>query len=1012
MIRLLGTIVCFILCAPIALAQVQPDPWDPLDDAPSNATLLASPTPQLATHGAHTLSSTDQADWFAVDLEAGRNYQFTTQGESDTFGALFSPDGGEILRDDDDNGNGNNFQIVFEPAQTGRYLLRITQFSLDQSSSYVLAYQQILPSGNDPWDPADNAFSGATLLPTPTEQPQQHGPHQIGSGDASDWFSVFLQAGQTYTFYTEGMADTLGELYQPDGRTLITRKNNTRDGFNVELIISPAADGFYFIRVGLNQEAGPQSYHLVYAATGTVPQPLDAWDPADDAFENATTLDAPQQNPLQHGPHQLGGYDEADWFRFVLEAGTLYEFSSDNPTGRLVGELFEADGETPVIQDDVVGSQEQIAIRFRPDETQRYLLRVTEFSGGEAAYTLTLRTVEEDPGLLPDAWDPADDQRSTATPLEPAQTTAVAHGPHTLSLNDTADWFFMTLNVGVAYEIWSTGNADLKAALFLPEETEPLLSDDDSGPPPSNFSMRIEPAQDGVYALRVEMFNPGAQGEYTLNYRIVNPPGPNQDGWDPQDDTLQGATPLNPPTVLSQRHGPHRLSDNDRQDWFQINLMAGITYQFSSAGTGDPKAALFAPDGVTEVAGDDDNGSGLHFHFAYTPQEPETYLLQVTEAQGGSAVYDLQYQASEDPPQVLALDPIELFSLNAFDGLTVVPGGFEMLPPGEIFIGQTPGGPDEMTDGVGIVLTVSPGEVAAVQLPTVPAATGNLLARVSVRSSGAGASIAFGGFIPFPNQDEDATVLEFLETNILFSQDSGIYQSQYQKLLLLAHQEGSGIAPYLQVAHEGNSDEEITVYFDNLEVFALPPSGLLPASLFDAGLQPAEPTASVETTQLDLLAQPFSPIPGGFEEDEPGSWSVGDIPDPLNQTRDGQGIQLTADPLQVMLLLFDALPSHQKTILLQARIYGENTLADPLTFGALEGNLDASLSVNASRNLSPFEEYGYVQILFTPQSGSFMPIIQLFNGLTFEGQSTLSIDELWIHHLPSEGNIPASLFYP
>src|SRR5262245_44180957 len=93
-----------VLAAAAAALALSPDSFDPGDDTGTGATLLGTPAATEATHGPHTLTDTDTADWFAFDLEAGVTYTFFSTGSDDTVATLYgdSADSDEIAISDDD----------------------------------------------------------------------------------------------------------------------------------------------------------------------------------------------------------------------------------------------------------------------------------------------------------------------------------------------------------------------------------------------------------------------------------------------------------------------------------------------------------------------------------------------------------------------------------------------------------------------------------------------------------------------------------------------------------------------------------------------------------------------------------------------------------------------------------------------------------------------------------------------------------------------------------------------
>jgi hypothetical protein len=116
------------------------------------------------------------------------------------------------------------------------------------------------------------------------------------------------------------------------------------------------------------------------------------------------------------------------------------------------------------------------------------------------------------------------------------------------------------------------------------------------------------------------------------------------DEWDPQDDT--GATaPLIAVGGTTLAHGPHTLDAVDTNDWFRVELEAGMPCRLESSGLLDTRAFLYADAaGTVEVANDDQGGTNDNFNLVYLPMASGTYYLKVQEfLAGAGGSYTLRY---------------------------------------------------------------------------------------------------------------------------------------------------------------------------------------------------------------------------------------------------------------------------------------------------------------------------------------------------------------------------------
>ncbi len=103
------------------------------------------------------------------------------------------------------------------------------------------------------------------------------------------------------------------------------------------------------------------------------------------------------------------------------------------------------------------------------------------------------------------------------------------------------------------------------------------------------------------------------------------------DNWDPTDNTYLGGTSLGEPGPDVRSHGPHTLGLSDLSDWFRFELTADVTYLFESEGDIDTTANLYAGDGTTILASDDDGGDDLNFLLVHTPEITGVVYLHVEQ---------------------------------------------------------------------------------------------------------------------------------------------------------------------------------------------------------------------------------------------------------------------------------------------------------------------------------------------------------------------------------------------
>ncbi|MFH1740042.1 MAG: hypothetical protein ABIH23_13615 [bacterium] len=507
------------------------------------------------------------------------------------------------------------------------------------------------PAG-DEWDPDDDSYRGSTDLGKPTSIGQTDGPHSLSNNDRSDWFQFTLIGDQQYTFWSTGDCDTFGTLYGDDGWIQRDCDDDSGIGNNFRIVYTPVKKGTCFLRVSLKDPADSGSYVLHW--TGPEPPPADGWDPDDDVLEGATVLSPVIEGPriehdvYLHGPHTLSPLDLYDWFQFDLREG-WHEFwsSGESDTDATLYQLLANGSLEEIVWDHSRGIGKDFANFYRVKVSGTYLLRVqTEDVGENGSYMLHACETGSD------AWDPADDLYSRATPLGVPPSSVKEHKGHTMldgeSGLDESDWFQFFLSEGVSHEFWSVGNAIVRGRLYRFDGILTRIKSDSLSGPDRNFLIEYTPESDGYYLLEVRTTY--VPSSYDLCYcRTVH-----GDGWDPADDWRRGATDLEEPLWSEHTNGPHTLSLLDPEDRFRFTLSKGVLYEFWSTGETNTVGQLLDEAGST-LAMNYQSGEDKNFLIRYMPKVAGLYYLEVSradEGSGGLHSYVLHYRKAPLETQV------------------------------------------------------------------------------------------------------------------------------------------------------------------------------------------------------------------------------------------------------------------------------------------------------------------------------------------------------------------------
>ena len=285
-------------------------------DLPADTTTPGTVAVGGSARGA--IETARDADWFAVELVAGRTYVFDLQGSSTGDGTLVDPylrgvhdaDGALISgTNNDDGGTGRNSRVTFTPTEDGTYYVAAGGYGTGEGT-YVLAVTQMGTSGGDL--PADTTTPGTVAVGGSARG-------TIETGGDQDWFAVELGAGRAYVFDLQGAPTGDGTLADPylrgvhdaDGALISgTLNDNGGTGRNSRVTFTPTEDGTYYVAAsGYGTDAGT----YVLAVTQTDDLPADTTTPGTVAVGGSA-----------RGTIETGS--DADWFAVELVAGRTYVF--------------------------------------------------------------------------------------------------------------------------------------------------------------------------------------------------------------------------------------------------------------------------------------------------------------------------------------------------------------------------------------------------------------------------------------------------------------------------------------------------------------------------------------------------------------------------------------------------------------------------------------------------------------------------------------------------------------
>ena len=610
------------------------------DDHP--ATTDTTATVAVGGTATGTIDEGGDQDWFAVELQAGREYRIEIKGSPTGDGSLSDPylrgihdAAGTLLREtsNDDGGEGYNSSLTFSASETGTFYISAGAFGRN-TGTYTVSVQDL--SSLDDYSASPASAGTVAVDGTATGD--------IEDADDIDWFAVELAAGQEYRIEVRGAPTSDGTLSDPYLRgvydaseTLLPSSQNDDGGTSLNSLLeftAPSA-GTYYIAAGA---FGSNTGTYTVAVTN-----LGSTDDHGDTIGTAGTVAV--------GGSVAGSIEEAsdtDWFAVDLQAGREYIIDLEgSPSGDgslsdpYLRGIYSSDGAlVPSSGNDDSNGSLNSQVSFVPDTSGTFYIAAGAYGSATGTYTLSVA----DNGS-------ADDHGADTGSAGVVPDTGVVHG--VIEEAGDTDWFQTDLVAGRTYRISLEGSFSGGGTLSDPlldgiydasGVKLPSTSDDDSG---SGLDSLLEftPDTTGRYFIAASAFDTNT-GSYTLQVEDL---GAADDF--ANDIGTTGSVAVNGSVTGAIEEGYDR-------DWFSVNLEAGREYRFDLEGAPTDMGTLSDTllYGLRDSAGnliggtsDDDDGVGLNSQLDFTPTTSGTYFVDVGGFSSNGGTYTLTVSADTSP---------------------------------------------------------------------------------------------------------------------------------------------------------------------------------------------------------------------------------------------------------------------------------------------------------------------------------------------------------------------------
>ncbi|MBF0158507.1 MAG: pre-peptidase C-terminal domain-containing protein [Magnetococcales bacterium] len=562
-------------------------------------------------------------DWFAIKLTAGKAYLFNLDAATPAAGSLADPflqlmdrDGTTVLIANDDVATSPNAQIIYTPDKSGTYFLAAMGAGTGQ---YRLSAAVDATRIDD--YVSDVTTTGRLAVGSPVKG-------NLETPQDSDWFTMTLTAGMTYTFDAEGESTGQGTLSDPHLELMgaddevVAEDDDGSTGTNARIVFTPSEDGDYALAVSGSGFVGASGSYRLSATMATAGSHDDDYDD-----------DPGSTGQLAVGESVTGNIEtmeDEDWFTVTLVDGETYAFDlegSATSQGNLADPylvLLDEDGEELAYNADVSDTNGNARILYTATSSGLCYLVALGFTDSEdgeyntGSYRLSMAKAE------PIDDDYAGDAGTTGQLVEGVDAV-LGH----IETTADADWFAVTLVEGVSYgfEV-SPDDYEGWLELSLMNGTGKEVSTAHTWASDPGATLVYTAASSGTYYLSVH-------GDETGSYLVSMVNRTHQ-----TDDYADDATSTDQLSLDQVVNG--KLESDGDEDWLAINLTAGMSYVFDlegeSTGQGsleDPYLQLLDADGE-EIDADDDGGTDLNPQLTYTATEDGTYFIAASGYGTGS----------------------------------------------------------------------------------------------------------------------------------------------------------------------------------------------------------------------------------------------------------------------------------------------------------------------------------------------------------------------------------------
>lgn len=485
------------------------------------------------------------------------------------------------------------------------------------------------PITPDQYEPDGSVASAKSIAVN--DSAQSHNFHIAGD---QDWMTFQAVRGNVYTIQTGNLqrdTDTVLALFGSNGAVLLAQNDDDGGTYASRIDWLAPVDEQLYVRVtNFGNRIGAQTGYEVAITMTPAVVAADAYEP--DNTQSAAKLMTVGGAAQRHNFHHAGDHD---WVQFSATAGSTYLIETLNlgVLSDTVLELYDGSGNRLAYNDDN-GSSRASRITWNAPASATFFVRVFNYHsaayGAATAYDLRVTAIPPVPG---DAYEP-DNALSAARPI--AVDGAVQS--HTFHIAGDQDWAFFDAAANTSYVIETldlAAGCDTVLELYTSDETLLAYNDDYNG---LASLIGYTPMIPQRLFVRVHHYSDIA-GHDQLRYalRVTSVSAAAADAYEP-DDTAATAREVLPGTLEEPHVTRHNLHVAGDHDWVRITAIAGNVYLFETAALeerSDTVITLFAADGTSVIAENDDGGRGFASRLTWIAPANGVYYLRVRHYHSG-----------------------------------------------------------------------------------------------------------------------------------------------------------------------------------------------------------------------------------------------------------------------------------------------------------------------------------------------------------------------------------------